>query len=205
MANRHAAAIREVVMHTGWAALAVCAGLSACSAPAALATAYVNTTATCSGGGGAPITRIGEVVSAGLPETSPDGTLVNGHPINIICTVSAGGNGYSLNLFANDNANGNTSISGSATTSGGSNLTGTFITGVTGTVYESSDCTLSFMFNGESSLPNNAVGLSPGLVWGHVSCPDAAAQGMAQTGEDGGTTSATCDLESDFLFENCSQ
>jgi hypothetical protein len=91
MANRLPAGIREVVKFTGWGALVVCAGASACSAPPALVTAFVATSVNCSGGG-MTITQIGEVTSATLPETSPDGTIIGGHAINLICTVS--GNGH---------------------------------------------------------------------------------------------------------------
>lgn len=182
---------------TGLGALVVCAGASACSAPPALVTAFVATTVTCSGGGGMTITQIGEVTNAALPETSPDGTLSNGHPINLQCTVSGNGQ-YSLTLYASD-SNGVTSISGQATSQGSTSLIGTFSYGLTGTPYDQSNCTLKFEFE-NNSLPAGATGIAPGLVWGHVSCPNAAAEGQAQ-----GSAGATCDVESDFLFENCTE
>jgi hypothetical protein len=204
MAKRKAVAIRDVVMRTACVAFVGGAGISGCSAPAAPATAFVNTTVRC-GGAAAPVTNIGEIVSSALPETLPNGTIVNGHAISVECSVSGSG---SITLFANDNAEGTSTMTGSATytsgsTAGGSSIDGTFVTAVTGQVYNGTNCVLTYTFNGSSSLPNNAVGLSAGLIWGHVSCPEAEDQGMAS--EDGGSGSATCDVESDFLFENCTE
>jgi hypothetical protein len=148
-----------------------------------------------------PVTQIGNEVSTGssLPETSPDGTVVGGHPINLQCTVSGSGS-YSLTLYANDNDNGTTTINGQGVTSQGStSISGTFVTALTGTVYDGSGCTLTFTFPGKTNmLPAGAVAIGPGQIWGHVSCPAATAEGQAQ-----GSGAATCDVESDFLFENC--
>jgi hypothetical protein len=203
MAKTRAAAIREVVMHAGWGALVVCAGVSGCSGPPALVTACIDTTVSCNGAA-MPLTQIGEEVSTSsvLPETTPDGTLVNGHPINLQCTVSGSGSGpYSLTLSANDNANGTTIITGQASLqSGSTSISGTFTTTLTGTEYDGSNCTLTFTFPGKNALPAGATGIAPGLVWGHVSCPTATAVGQAQ-----GSGAAMCDVESDFLFENCTE
>jgi hypothetical protein len=208
MAKRTAATIREVVMHTGWVALVAFAGVSACSGPPATATAYLMTTATCSGGGGMTVTQIGEAATSGdLPETSPSGTLISGHPITVDCSVSGGPGQFSLTLYADDSAYGTTTLSGNATYSsgdsaGGTGITGTFVTAETGTVYSGSNCTLTY---GAPTLPSGATGISAGFVWATVDCPNAMANGQEQTGADGGMESATCDVKADFLFENCSQ
>jgi len=209
MAKRTAATIREVVMRSGWGALVAFAGVSGCSGPPAVATAYMNTTATCSAGGEAPVTLIGEIGSP-LPETSPDGTVVGGHPIQVQCSVSGSGSNFSIRLYANDNSDGNTTLFGPATYASGSNAGGsgidaTFVTTQTGAVYTGSNCVLTYSFNGQSTLPNNAVGIQSGLIWGHVSCPSATDQGMDVTGDGGEMVQATCDVESDFLFENCTE
>jgi len=146
-----------------------------------------------------PLTQIGEVTNATLPETSPDGTLVGGHAIGVQCSVSGSSDGYSVTLAANDNANGTTTITGQATSQGSTSLSGTFVTTVTGTLYDGTDCSLTFKFE-NNPLPSGAAGIAPGLIWGHVSCPMAVAEGQAQ-----GSGAATCDVESDLLFENCSQ
>jgi hypothetical protein len=213
MAKTRAAALREVLMRGGWGAFALCAGIvgageSGCNGPPATATAYVETTVACNGAP-ATITQIGGGLSNGsspLPLTVPDGTLINGHPIQVQCTVSGNGQ-YSLSLYAKD-ANGVTTITGTADANGSTSLNGTFVQSGNGTgaAYEGSSCSLTFSnFNGLPMPPNSGDAIQSGLIWGQVSCPDAVVAGMAQDTADGGTSAATCPVTSTFLFENCGQ
>ncbi len=190
-------------MRAGWGAFVVCIGASACSVQAATATAYVNTNTTCMNVQSSMLTEIGEIVNnaSGLPETVPNGTLINGHPITVECTVTDSGGTFNLNLYANDNVNGTTIITGSATSSGSSTLSGVFET-VNSGAFDGTNCTLTFTFDSVALPTQNP--LAAGQIWGHVSCPDAAARGMVQD-TDAGSGAATCDIESDILFENCTQ
>jgi hypothetical protein len=72
---------------------------------------------------------------------------------------------------------------------------------IQGQQFASNDCIFSETYNG-APLP---VGGQPaqGRIWGHVSCQDATEVGMFGVGADGGPVPRTCDLEADFLFENC--
>jgi hypothetical protein len=145
----------------------------------------------------APLYEVGES-TVGTPTPSPSVSISNVGSLTVNCAVHAVGNGFSVNLVATQVGAGGGSMTitspasqGAVTTSGGSPLSASITSTVNHAMYSSQNCSLTYAYNGSPITALPAV--SPGRIWGHLSCPAAT----------GGTGS--CDVEADFLFEKCTQ
>ena len=139
--------------------------------------------------------------TAGKPTTVQDGGGNGTGNVSVSCTVYPSGSGFDIYLKAAQLGAQGASITissvvgqGAVTTSGGTGISATFTSYSNGGPYQSSNCTITFIYQGQ------AVPVSPpvaaGRIWGHVSCPAAGLSG--QPGKQ-------CDAEADFLFEQCGQ
>lgn len=147
---------------------------------------------------------------AGKPTTVQDGNSQAGASVKVSCSVTTSGGGFDLNLSVIEEGlqGGSVTITSPAgqgavtAASGGSNITAVFQSTTAGS-YRETDCTISFLYNQEV-VPDNPP-IAAGRIWGHLSCPTAQSSGATLVGADGGSTTAQCDGEADFLFEQCGQ
>jgi hypothetical protein len=183
--------------------------MAACSKAAPPADAFVNATL---GGGETCNMKTGPAVTIGTPTgkqptTVADGNQQAGFPVDVSCTVTSDGSGFDLRLSATQEglAGGTLTIvtepGKPVSAHGGPGLSGSFSTS-TGS-FSDSNCTLSFSYAG-GSVPINPP-ISPGQIFGHLSCPNAQNSDRMQTLMDGATVPTTCDGEADFFFTNCGQ
>jgi hypothetical protein len=202
--------ILKSLRNTGWPALLVCTAVAACSKAAPPADAFVAATL---GGGSSCNMRTGSAVNIGTatgksPTTVADGNPQAGFNVDVSCTVSSNGGGFDLKLSATQEG----MMGGTLTivtvpgkpvpAQGGPGLSGSFSTS-TGS-FQDSNCTLSFSYSG-GPVPISPP-ISPGTIFGHISCPNAqSTSGTMQTLMDGASITQTCDGEADFYFTNCGQ
>jgi hypothetical protein len=140
---------------------------------------------------------LGSGMGASPIRVSNGGMLGNG-TVGVTCSVHPVGSGFDVSLSAaySSNQGGQLTITspdgkGAVTTAGGSGLTVSLTTDQPAAMLSSSSCSLAYTYNG-SPVPSSPP-VTAGRIWGHVSCPAASAG------------SSTCDLEADFLFENCGE
>jgi hypothetical protein len=144
----------------------------------------------------------------GVPATVRDGTTQGSAKVAVNCTVRAIKGGFDVALNASLTGFGSVTISskpGQAAvdgTTGGTGISATFEALDKGR-FSADDCTISFAYDGAPIA--GAVAIGSGHIWGHLSCPDVRKTDILVMGPDGGVTYATCDAETDFLFENCGQ
>jgi len=189
------------------AAIAVAAGCSS-SPPTPLA--YVAVSLNPTTGGRCPVSNTTSLISIGsmgqAPTENSPTRVPDGGIIHLSCSVKGSSPNFSIQLDAKSDSSvsgvgGVPEITGSGimftagSNTGGANIMGTFVGDVYGT-YAASDCTLTYSYNGTP----NVGGIAPGRVWAHVSCPDAT-NGAVTVDQNGDP--ATCDVEADFVFENC--
>jgi hypothetical protein len=137
--------------------------------------------------------------SGGKPTTVQDGESVGGQSVQVTCRVTSVGSGFDISLDATFAGPYGGSLSilsggglGEVTPSGGLTIAGTFQNGSVGR-FGDSDCTITFTYDG-APVPDSPP-IAPGRIWGHISCPNASDE----------THGGRCDVEVDFLFENCDQ
>ncbi len=147
--------------------------------------------------------------TADKPTTVTSGGSTGTGTAKITCSVHPNGNGFDIDLSVTvaGTPGGNVTISspagaGAVTTSGGAGITASFTSGTMGP-YSSSNCTLTFTYEGQPVPVSPAV--AAGRIWGHIDCPDAVVAGQMTTGPDGGPTTVSCPASADFLFEQCSE
>jgi hypothetical protein len=139
--------------------------------------------------------------AAGHPTTVQDMTLIGNVSTSVVCTVHPDGSGFDVQVSANaggpmggaflvDAPN----TVGAVTTSGAQNLYLSITAASSGVSYNSHACTLTYTYEGQP-VPVSPT-IAAGRIWAHVSCPAAT---------EGGQPSAQCDVEADFLFEQCAQ
>jgi hypothetical protein len=143
------------------------------------------------------------------PTTQADGSSQDqdGGLVDVLCSVTGA---FDVNLSAGLGpsgiaAGGVLQIVGHVDAgNGGVNVTGTLGAPNAGGNFSSSACTVTFKYNGGAVPASPAI--AAGRIWAHVSCPIMLSEnppvmviiGSSQVVE-------TCDVEADFLFENCSQ
>jgi hypothetical protein len=136
--------------------------------------------------------------TGGKPTTVTDGQSVGGQTVHVTCSVTPVGSGFDVNLSATLAGPGGGTLTivspagqGAVTASGGSGITGDFGSTVQAQ-YGETDCTIAFTYEG-NRVPDMPP-IASGRIWAHLSCP--AARAASAQGEQ-------CDVEADFLFENC--
>jgi hypothetical protein len=186
--------------------IVIAAGCSS-SSPPAQAFVYGTITPT-TGGSCAGIQGMTEFLEIGNMGTNgvTANRVADGGANHISCSVKGSGSTFAISLSATSQS---TTMGGSITltggdissSSGGTNLSGIFVgtsTGGTATStngqYSADNCTLTY------TTPEGTGGIDPGRVWAHVEC-DGATNGNLSV-EGGGPS--TCNIEVDFVFENCS-
>jgi hypothetical protein len=213
--------ILRSLMHAGWPALFVCAGAVACSKTPAVEGAYVAATLgpasgsnLCPLGPNTPVvsvgtTNIGAPVTSGpieTPMTIPDGES----SLSVDCTVAPSGDGFQLQLSAAipGSSGGNLIIQGHVDGDTGGTVSAQFVSQSASVAFNSADCMLTYMY-GSQMIPAGQR-IAAGQIFAHISCPDAMSEGGSISGqqvttEDGGSATATCDGEADFIFTNCAE
>jgi hypothetical protein len=141
--------------------------------------------------------ELGSPVGAS-PTRVANGGMSGGGQVSIACIVESVGNGFDVSLRAAvGGASGGSfevtspSGQGAVTTSGAMGIQTAAMSTSANAAYQSSACTLSYTYKG-TTVPDSPP-VTAGRIWGHVSCMDAAGP------------AGTCDLEADFLFEQCTQ
>jgi hypothetical protein len=155
--------------------------------------------------------------AAGHPNTVQDGGQYANNDVAISCTVHADGDGFDLALFANERGPQYdglwfTSQRGlPVTTMPTSHVAAYFTSSTRGVAFSAGanendvvGCTITYEYDPGGSLGGLAgdtpVPASPpiaaGRIWGHIKCPNAFDTAMP---------SVVCDIEGDFMFENCRQ
>lgn len=134
------------------------------------------------------------------PATVQDGTS----SVNIVCTVLAG---FNVDLLALSMANmkgGSLSVQGNVdSTSHGTNIAAQLSSDTAADSFSASNCTLTPTYlNG--TIPTSPP-IAPGRIWSHLSCPQMPSTSGKSKVINGAAVTETCDVEADFLFENCSQ
>jgi hypothetical protein len=124
-------------------------------------------------------------------------------PVSVACTVHPDGSGFDVQMQGSIPVEGKLTITGppGAVTlaSGGSGISATLASAQQLGTYSSSQCTIVYTFE---SVPVTGTAITAGRIWGHLSCLDAQDPStMVMT--DAGTVVATCDVESELLFEDC--
>jgi hypothetical protein len=139
--------------------------------------------------------------TSGRPATVQDMTLIGGVSTSVVCTVHPDGGGFDVQVSANAGGpmGGTFSVNapnrvGAVTASGAQNLDVSITAAKSGISYNSNACTLTYTYGGQP-VPVSPT-IAPGRIWAHVSCPAAT---------EGAQPSAQCDVEADFLFEQCGQ
>jgi hypothetical protein len=194
-------------------AFAPFAAIAACSSsPPPPPETYINATLgpafdasghlTCGTNIKAPVLTIGANPGGSTaPKTQPDGsTQPNAGAVNVACSVSGS---FVVNLTAVLSATpialgASLTITGNVNASSGGTVSAALSTGNFGN-FGASDCTVTFTYNG-GKIPTSPV-IAPGRVWGHLSCPTIGSTSGMMVGSP--STTEICDVEADFLFENC--
>ncbi len=144
-----------------------------------------------------------------LPTVTSDGGMDRGVQAGVKCSVSGSGGNFNVVLIAqlggqssNSPPAGSLEITGTVTTSGGSNLTLQGL-GFEQATWSGTGCTVAYTYQG-AMINTNGGPVAPGRIWGHLVCPQVQEAGgtMLVNGMD---VPVTCKFEADFLFENCSQ
>jgi hypothetical protein len=138
---------------------------------------------------------IGSTASGSTIQTVSAGATANGIPISANCTVSQNATGFEVNAYVAYGTQGTLTISGQVTATAGvkpgtqTNITGEFSDhiGLIANMSET-DCTMTF--------PKPGMYVSPGMIWGYLSCPTESA---------GPGTPTPCEGTAEFLFEDCGQ
>jgi hypothetical protein len=201
--------IVQSLRHAGWPALLACASAVACSKMPATEDAFVN--ASLGGGAACPVNTSTVVMAGGMTSGAQPMTVPNGDQnLSVTCSVSANGNGYTIQLDAKlpGSTGGELTVSGTVDGQNGGKVAAQFVSQSAGLSYASNDCQLTYTYIGQP-IPSGQR-LSAGQIWAHVSCPDAmqpqgSINGTQAIGPDGGVINSTCDGEADFLFSNCAE
>ncbi|HTQ44735.1 MAG TPA: hypothetical protein VMI75_18365 [Polyangiaceae bacterium] len=137
--------------------------------------------------------------TGGHPDTVQNGASAGGGVASVKCTVHPNGAGFDVTLSAEVSGplGGSLNIGPDTVPMSGGQGVGVSVAGGAGAVgYSQTPCTLTYVYNG------NPVPASPpiaaGRIWGHASCINASS--TIPTGPTG-----FCDLEADFVFEQCEQ
>ncbi len=162
------------------------------------------------------LVRIG-TAAAGHPNTVEDGGQYANNDVAISCTVHPDGDGFDLALFANERGPQYdglwfTSQRGlPVTTMPTSHVAAYFTSSTSGVAFSAGanendvvGCTITYEYDPGGSFGGVAgdvpvpVGppIAAGRIWGHIKCPNAFDTAMP---------SVVCDIEGDFMFENCRQ
>lgn len=187
-------------------ALLATALATACSSksppPQAFVTAQATTGASgmCNYSSVQSLLLIGSAGDAGLnsnPVRVPTGTNEGG-AVSITCSVAPSNGSFNIELSAELDTSlstgGSLTITGTVdSTTGGSNIAGTFVHAGNTYVEEQNDCTITY----PADPPGGPV--APGRIWGQISCPNATLEGQNANG-----TMTTCAITALFVFENCS-
>jgi hypothetical protein len=144
--------------------------------------------------------NVGSVGNNKVPgsPTAPinDGDTDQGHNIHVTaCSVSAGGDGFDVNVSVTVDGAGAFTVNGHFTKTGpNTGINVVFSRGDTGTFTEGANippgdpgCTADF--------PRPEMGVEAGRIWAHVLCPNETLQSQNRV----------CQGEAEFRFENCSQ
>jgi hypothetical protein len=139
--------------------------------------------------------------TSGHPTTVQDMTTIGGVGTSVVCTVHPDGSGFDVEVSANAGGpmGGAFSVNapnrvGAVTASGAQNLDVSITAAASGISYNSTACTLTYTYGGQPVPVSPPI--DPGRIWAHISCPAAT---------EGAQPSAQCDVEADFLFEECGQ
>ncbi len=201
--------------HRGAAAFAVAAAaIAACSSsPPPPPQAFVNATLgpyidptskqnLCSNGSPRPVLQIGVATGGTGPIRQADGSNQFDGNVNVQCSVTSGFE-VSLTAALGGLMGGQLGpITGHVTSaSGGTGISGSINVNLQS--YTASNCTIAFTYNGTTVPVKDPV--APGRIWAHLHCPSVVNAGHAVLLPDGTTSSETCALDADFVFENCSQ
>jgi hypothetical protein len=188
------------LVHAGWPMLVVCAAISACSKTPATQEAFVDARVGAGSANGSTclLGSMQEFLLAGtrgnpLPTPAADGQ----GGLVVDCTVSPNGDGFAIQLSAQTQDNSSITVTGHVDANGGT-VSATFVNQMWGG-FMASGCTLTYTYPGASTPVPKGDSVSSGSIFGHVSCPNAVANGGAQVGSG----AETCDGEMDILFQNC--
>lgn len=178
-------------------AVVACASVVACSGPPPASRAYVAAQLGNTGTAGActvslqQILIIGGGVQGQLPTLASDGAIQGGQKVHVSCTVTPGSGGYNLQLSTIQDGTGSMTVTGTVDSTGnGTGLTGIFV--YLGTDFRDTGCTVTPTYYGQPP-PISGSPVAGGRIFAHIACPNAAAQGQAQT----------CNASADFEFEDC--
>jgi hypothetical protein len=199
--------IVQSLRHARWPVLLACASAVACSKTPATPDAFVNATL---GGLECPVDDATVINTMGMTSATAPMTVPAGQGgLSVTCSVTSGGDGYTIQLDAQlpGSQGGELEIAGTVTPGSGGKVAAQFVSQMAGLSYASNDCMLTFTYIGQPIPSNQQV--SSGQIWAHVSCPDAmqpqgSISGTQTEGPDGGIINSVCDGEADFLFSNCS-
>jgi hypothetical protein len=163
--------------------------------------------------GGTSIPPEGPVVpiESGKGNVSDDPSF-NGGSVNISCSVTKSGDGFSVSASAGLGGvagAGSIAISGTFNASGQqTNINATFVRGDSGQFKVPSGgkgCTVDYQrpdgSGGDPTNQGNGMGVAPGRVWGFLSCP--VTENSAQRLTSGGNEQ--CAFIAEVRFENCAQ
>ena len=166
----------------------------------------------CTYGSAKSALQIGQVAAGSAttgsmgPIPQADGSSQAGAPVNVLCTV-AGGFQVSLTArlgAAGSSAGGGLSVNGHIDVdNGGTNVSASLSAPDTGGGFSSSACTVTFRYAG-GSVPVSPP-IAGGRVWAHLSCPTMTSTDLMVVMIGSTQVTEQCDVEADFLFENCSQ
>jgi hypothetical protein len=137
--------------------------------------------------------------TAGRPSTVQNGASAGGGVASVKCTVHPNGAGFDITLSAEVSGplGGSLNIGPDTVPASGGQVLGVSVAGGAGAVgYSQDQCTLTYVYEG-NHVPTSPP-IAAGRIWGHASCTNAGP--TLPTGPVG-----TCDLEADFLFEQCEQ
>ncbi len=138
--------------------------------------------------------------------TQPVRVTTGAQTVEISCSVHPQGNVYAIDLQISQgdvSATGSSSMTVTGTVDpaiGGTNITGD-VSSTSGGDYSSPSCAITFYTPAAGAEPAGPP-VAPGRIWAHLSCPAAQNQALMVTmGMQ--NVPATCDVEVDFIFENC--
>ncbi|HEX8796360.1 MAG TPA: hypothetical protein VF765_35660 [Polyangiaceae bacterium] len=137
--------------------------------------------------------------SAGHPATVQNGANAGGGVASVSCTVHPNGGGFELQLSAQVGGplGGSLTIGPDTVAAFGGQALAVSIAGGGGALgYSENPCTLTYVYGGQPVPVSTPI--AAGRIWGHVSCTNA---GPTLSSDPPGN----CDLEADFLFEQCGQ
>ncbi len=175
---------------------------TACSSSPAVARAFVASQVGSANGNACVVNgmalEIGSVPGVDAPVTRINNGGSDNGPISVNCRVHESGGEFQIALNTANNATvgaagGSLEITGTVGIDGGTNINSALNTN--GSTFEQPDCTVT---PGEFKVTNGAApappAVAPGRIWGVLSCPSATLVG---------STGSVCDVEVDFIFENC--